>query len=86
MKISTYRVDELKCEHCVAAVTQELSTPVGVARSTVDLGPGVILTVARPVGVGPNEVAQTVASAGDCLVADGCDFEVVESTKSAPSA
>jgi copper chaperone CopZ len=37
---TTYSVDGMTCEHCVAAVTSELSQLPGVASVDVDLVPG----------------------------------------------
>ena len=46
---STYTVSGMTCEHCVAAVTGELSTLPGVADVKVDLGSGeVIVTSDAP--------------------------------------
>lgn len=37
-EITTYRVPEMSCEHCKAAVTGELSAVTGVEFVSVDLG------------------------------------------------
>jgi copper chaperone CopZ len=40
MTLATYHVTGLTCEHCVRAVTSELSSVAGVSTVTVDLVPG----------------------------------------------
>jgi copper chaperone CopZ len=46
---STYTVSGMTCEHCVSAVTSELSALDGVADVQVDLGTGAVtVTSAAP--------------------------------------
>jgi copper chaperone len=40
MTTTTYAVTGMSCEHCVNAVTSELSSLAGVSTVTVDLVPG----------------------------------------------
>jgi copper chaperone len=40
MTTTTYAVTGMSCEHCVNAVTSELSSLAGVSAVTVDLVPG----------------------------------------------
>ena len=44
---STYTVSGMTCEHCVAAVTGELSTLPGVADVNVDLGSGAVIVTSE---------------------------------------
>jgi copper chaperone CopZ len=44
---STYTVSGMTCEHCVAAVTGELSTLPGVADVRVDLGSGAVIVTSE---------------------------------------
>ncbi len=39
-RVSSYRVSGMTCDHCVAAVTEEVSALPGVESVTVDLRPG----------------------------------------------
>ena len=43
----TYTVSGMTCEHCVAAVTGELSTLPGVADVRVDLGSGAVIVTSE---------------------------------------
>jgi copper chaperone len=62
----TYRVNGMTCEHCVAAVTEELSALDGVTAVDVDLVAGgtstVTVTSAGPLD--PTLVAEAVDEAG----------------------
>jgi copper chaperone len=40
MTTTTYLVDGMTCDHCVHAVTTELSSLEGVAQVSIDLRPG----------------------------------------------
>ena len=42
METTTFTVKGMTCEHCVAAVTQELSALPGVAHVQVDLASGAV--------------------------------------------
>jgi copper chaperone CopZ len=44
---STFTVSGMTCEHCVAAVTGELSTLPGVADVKVDLGSGAVIVTSE---------------------------------------
>ncbi|MRJ75705.1 heavy metal transporter [Aeromicrobium sp. SMF47] len=62
----TYRVTGMTCEHCVAAVTEELSALDGVASVSVDLVPGgtSAVTVESDAPLDPAAVAEAVDEAG----------------------
>jgi copper chaperone len=66
MTTSTYRVSSMTCEHCVAAVTEELSRLDGVQDIAVDLVPGgestVTVTSATPLS--DDAVREAVDEAG----------------------
>lgn len=67
MTSQTYSVTGLTCDHCVHAVTSELSGLDGVSDVTIDLVPGaasaVIVTSADPLE--PEAVAAALDEAGD---------------------
>ena len=68
MPTAAYRVTGMTCEHCVHAVTDELSKLPCVRRVTVDLTAGdVQIESAEPVD--PAAVAAAVEEAGYHLVA-----------------
>ena len=60
---STYTVTGMSCEHCVNAVTGELSELPGVADVTVDLGTGVV-TVTSDAPLSEDAVRAAVDEAG----------------------
>ena len=68
---ATYRVDGMTCEHCVSAVTSELSALHGVEDVTVDLNAGatsrVSVTSATPLP--EQQVAAALDEAGDYRLA-----------------
>ena len=67
---ATYAVSGMTCEHCVRAVTEELSALPGVAGVAVELVPGgssrVTVTAAAPLA--PEDVRAAVDEAGYELV------------------
>lgn len=60
---TTYTVTGMSCEHCVNAVTGELSELPGVADVTVDLGTGVV-TVTSDAPLPEDAVRAAVDEAG----------------------
>ena len=66
----TYRVTGMTCEHCVAAVTEELSALEGVDSVAVDLVAGgtSTVTVESAVPLDPAAVAEAIDEAGYALV------------------
>jgi copper chaperone CopZ len=64
MTTTTYRVDGMTCNHCVHAVTQEVSALAGVDDAVVDLSAG---TVEVTGAVEADAVAAAVAEAGYTL-------------------
>ena len=63
---TTYTVVGMTCEHCVNAVTEELSSVTGVEKVAVDLESGrVSVTSLAPLPVG--DVRQAVDEAGYVL-------------------
>jgi copper chaperone len=67
----TYQVAGMTCEHCVHAVTEELSALEGVAQVSVDLVPGgqSLVTVASEAGLSEQAVAAALDEAGDYRLA-----------------
>ncbi|AWB93914.1 heavy-metal-associated domain-containing protein [Aeromicrobium chenweiae] len=65
----TYRVTGMTCEHCVAAVTEELSALDDVTSVAVDLVPGgtSTVTVESSAPLDPATVAEAVDEAGYAL-------------------
>ncbi len=67
MTTATYQVTGMTCEHCVRAVTAELTSVDGVTEVTVDLHPGgtsaVTVSSTAPLTVGA--VAAALDEAGD---------------------
>jgi copper chaperone len=63
MSTSTYTVVGMTCEHCVKAVSGEISRLAGVESVEVDLGTGVVRVTSRS-GLLPQDVAAAVAEAG----------------------
>jgi len=64
MSTTTYRVDGMTCNHCVQAVTREVSAVPGVDGALVDLAAG---TVAVTGDVTEAAVAAAVEEAGYAL-------------------
>lgn len=64
---TTYRVSGMTCEHCVAAVTEELTRLDGVAGVSVDLvrGGESLVTVTGPGAPPAERIAAALEEAGD---------------------
>jgi len=71
MTSASYQVTGLTCEHCVHAVTGELTSLGGVSDVTVDLVPGglSVVTVTSDAPLAPGEVAAALDEAGDYRLA-----------------
>lgn len=69
MSTTTYAVTGMTCDHCVVAVTQELSSVEGVTDVAVALVPGGTsdVTVTGPTEPSLDAVASAVAEAGYTL-------------------
>ena len=69
---ATYRVTGMTCEHCVAAVTEELGELDGVTGVSVDLVAGgtSTLTVTSEVELARDDVAAAVDEAGYALAGE----------------
>jgi copper chaperone len=71
MRSATYQVSGMTCEHCVRAVTTELTALAGVTGVSVDLVPGgtsaVTVTSAAPLA--EQAVAAALDEAGDYRIA-----------------
>jgi copper chaperone len=65
---STYQVQGMHCGHCVASVTEEVSTIPGVSDVQVDLGSGE-LVITSDTGIPAQEVQAAVDAAGYSLAA-----------------
>ncbi|HWG02283.1 MAG TPA: cation transporter [Trebonia sp.] len=67
MTTATYQVTGMTCEHCVHAVTEELTDLTGVREVTVDLRPGgeSAVTVASDAPLTAAAVAAALDEAGD---------------------
>jgi copper chaperone len=66
MPTASYLVTGMTCEHCVHAVTEEVSTVAGVSEVTVDLDTG-RLTVVSSAEVPFAAIASAVDEAGYAL-------------------
>lgn len=73
MITQTFPVTGLTCEHCVGAVTSELSVLAGVIDVHIDLVVGAIstLTVTADKALSDDEVALALDDAGDYQIAAG---------------
>jgi len=71
MTTATYQVTGMTCEHCVRAVTEELTSLGGVRGVTVDLHPGgeSAVTVASDAPLPTGAVAAALDEAGDYRLA-----------------
>lgn len=71
MNTTTLAVDGMTCEHCVRAVTTELSLVPGVAAVTVDLHSGgtSVVTVTTDGVVPADRLAEAIDEAGYSLTA-----------------
>lgn len=65
--ISNYTVEGMSCDHCVRAVTEEVSALRGVSKAEVDLA-GKSLTVTSDEPVDFAAIKEAVAEAGDYTV------------------
>jgi len=72
MALTTYPVTGMTCEHCVRAVTGEITGLDGVTRVTVDLVPGgrSRVTVHSAAPLAEQAVAAALDEAGGYQVAD----------------
>jgi copper chaperone len=66
-----YRVTGMTCDHCVGAVTAELSALPGVTTVNVDLVPGgtSTVTITSDTPIGNDQVAAALDEAGDYRLA-----------------
>ena len=71
MASATYQVTGMTCEHCVHAVSSELTSLDGVTGVTVDLIPGgrSVVTVTSDAGLAEQAVAAALDEAGDYRLA-----------------
>ena len=69
MTTRTYRVTGMTCEHCVQAVTEELTALDGVTAVTIELAAGgtSAVTVHSSAPLDPADVAEAVDEAGYVL-------------------
>jgi copper ion binding protein len=63
MSTATWTVDGMTCEHCVAAVSEEVGALPGVTAVEVDLATGALTVTSEP-AVDENAVATAVDEAG----------------------
>ncbi|CAB4777727.1 MAG: cation-transporting ATPase [Actinobacteria bacterium] len=66
MATSTYTVTGMTCDHCVSAVTQELSDITGVTKVSIELASGQV-TVESDAALDQAAVAAAVDEAGYAL-------------------
>ena len=66
MATSTYTVTGMTCDHCVSAVTQELSDIAGVTKVSIELASGQV-TVESDAALDQAAVAAAVDEAGYAL-------------------
>ena len=71
MVSATYQVTGMSCEHCVQAVSEELTALAGVTGVTVDLVPGgrSVVTVSSDAPLAGQAVAAALEEAGDYRLA-----------------
>jgi copper chaperone len=71
MVSATYQVTGMTCEHCVRAVSEELTALAGVTGVTVDLVPGgrSVVTVSSDAPLAGQAVAAALDEAGDYRLA-----------------
>jgi copper chaperone len=71
MVSATYQVTGMSCEHCVQAVSEELTALAGVTGVTVDLVPGgrSVVTVSSDAPLAGQAVAAALDEAGDYRLA-----------------
>jgi copper chaperone len=71
MATTTYKVTGMTCEHCVNAVTSELTSLVGVSAVTVDLAPHGVsqVTVTSGSPLPDTAVTEALDEAGGYLLA-----------------
>ena len=79
----TYTVTGMTCEHCVRAVTQELSGLPGVAGVEVDLGTGAVTVTSAAAAPGSADMG-VVHGASVGLVGPPSDGAGIGRTDSAP--
>jgi copper chaperone CopZ len=72
MNMQVFTVKGMSCEHCVRAVTDEITSLPGVERVDVDLAAGTATVVADR-ELGESEVAAAVEEAGYELVRNASD-------------
>lgn len=63
MSVESFKVDGMSCDHCVAAVTTEVSKLDGVTNVDVDLAAGAV-TVESEQPIEPNAFAAAIDEAG----------------------
>lgn len=70
MASAAYRVSGMTCDHCIAAVTEELRAVPGVESVSVDLRPGEesVVTVTSDADLAIDDVRAAVDEAGYDLV------------------
>ena len=66
MRTQTFSVMGMTCDHCIAAVTQEVSQVPGVREVTIDLVPGAVstVTVTSDLPVSEDDIRAAVDEAG----------------------
>ena len=74
MTATTYLVTGMSCEHCVTAVTSELTSLRGVSAVTVDLVPGGTsrVTVTSQTQLPDDEITAALDEAGGYQRTSGC--------------
>jgi copper chaperone len=70
MTTEVFRVSGMTCDHCVAAVTEELSALPGVAAVSIDLVPGAVSAVSV-------DSAQPLDAAAVRAAVDEAGYELV---------
>lgn len=66
MSTQSFTIVGMTCDHCIAAVTEEVSRVAGVREVTVDLVPGAvsIVTITSDLPVSEDDVRAAVDEAG----------------------
>ncbi len=71
-KITTISVSGMTCDHCVDAVTEELTGLKGVQSVSIDLNAGGVseVTIVSTLTLEPAEIGEAVAEAGYLVIAN----------------
>lgn len=71
-KFTTVSVSGMTCDHCVDAVTEEITALKGVQSVSIDLNDGGVseVTIVSTLTLDPAEIGEAVAEAGYLMIAN----------------